>query len=129
MSNQIPEVGTFCWNELMTSDAGAAKEFYGSLFGWEVNEMDMGPAGTYTMFKQGDTDIGGMMQIPADQAQMIPPHWMSYIAVSDLDAMVEKAKSLGANVLQTLDVGDFGRLAVIEDPTGAHFSFWQSLTK
>ena len=83
----------FCWNELMTSDVPKAKEFYKALFGWESEDHDMGDM-VYTMFKSGDKGIGGMMQIPQAQKDHTPPHWMSYIYVEDLDAMVEKAKKL-----------------------------------
>lgn len=125
MSNNTPKTGEFCWNELITQDTAAAKEFYGSLFGWEIHDIDMGDV-TYTMFKSGDKEIGGMLQTP--QGQNIPPHWMSYINVEDLDAATEKATSLGATVMvPAKNVGDFGRFSVIVDPTGAHIALWQML--
>jgi len=127
MSNKTSEHGEFCWNELMTPNVKKAKEFYSELFGWETHDHDMEHM-TYTMFKAAGKDIGGMMQIPAGQEQQIPPHWMSYIYVHDLDATVEKAKSLGALIkVDKTQVGDFGRFAIIEDPTGAHIAMWQSL--
>ena len=50
----IPAVGTFCWNELMTGNVDGARDFYAKLFGWTYEEKDMGPAGIYTLFNQGD---------------------------------------------------------------------------
>jgi uncharacterized protein len=80
------------------------------------------------MFKSGDKDVAGMMQIPQDQKQQIPPHWLSYVCVKDLNAMLEKAEALGATIkVPETAVSDFGRLAVIKDPTGAHIALWQSL--
>lgn len=121
------KVGEFCWNELMTSDVSKAKEFYQSLFGWEIQEHNMGENFTYNMFKKGDKDVGGMMAIPAEKRNQMPSHWMSYICVEQLDEMVEKAKGLGATIKQEpVAVGDFGLLAVLEDPSGAHIALWQS---
>lgn len=127
MSDKKPQFSEFCWNELMTPNAHKAKEFYTSLFKWESHDIDMGKM-TYTMFKTADKDIAGMMQIPHGQEQQIPPHWMSYISVENLDTMVAKAKTLGATItVPATPVGDFGRFAIIQDPTGAHIALWQSL--
>lgn len=118
MATQAPPAhGTFCWNELLTRDVDAASSFYTTLFGWSVEEMDMGPAGTYHIMKAGDTQVGGIMKLPAPEA---PPCWLSYIAVDDVDAHTEKAKGLGATVCcEPTDIPNIGRFAVITDPTGA----------
>lgn len=126
MSN-TKKPGEFCWNELMTTNVQKAKEFYGSLLGWKCTDFDMGDQ-TYTMVKMGEQDIGGVMAIPKDKQGQIPPHWMSYILVEDLDKTVKNAESLGGKVtVPATNVSDFGRFAVIQDPTGAHIAFWQSL--
>ncbi|MDF3054900.1 MAG: Glyoxylase [Gammaproteobacteria bacterium] len=125
MSKDMPKQGDFCWNELMTGDTQAAGKFYAELFGWECHTHQVGEV-SYTMFKNGDKEIAGMMQTPDAQKEHIPPHWMSYVLVDDLDAMVEKAQSLGATIKVPAQlVGNFGRLAMIEDPTGAVIAFWQ----
>lgn len=122
-----PEFGKFCWNELLTNAPQKAKEFYSQLFGWQTHDMDMGEC-VYTIFKSADKDIGGMMQIPKGKEKDIPPHWMSYIQVEDLDGSVKQAEKLGASItVAAMDVGDFGRFAVLKDPTGAHIALWQSL--
>lgn len=117
----IAKEGEFCWNELMTNDVEKCKEFYSSLFGWEIQDHNIDNF-TYTILKKGDKDLGGMMCIPKDQTDHIPPHWMSYVLVNNLDEAVTKAKSLGATIKQdSMPVGDFGRLAVLQDPTGARY--------
>ena len=128
MSITMPKQGEFCWNELLTSDANQAKTFYKDLFGWEYQENDFGH-GKYNMITKsnGDSMSGGLMQIPAGM-QGVPSHWMSYVTVEDLEQSVEKAKSLGATIkVPIMAVGDFGRLAIIIDPTGAHLGLWQCL--
>ncbi len=122
MSDNKPQYGEFCWNELLTPDVNAAKAFYEKLLGWTFQDhsMDMGE---YFMIHRGEKGVGGMMKVPSPD---IPPHWMSYISVEDLDATLKKAASLGATIIkEATDVKDYGRFGIIKDPTGAHISFWQ----
>ena len=123
-----PTPGTFCWVELGTSDNDAAKNFYTQLFDWEYVDNPMGDQGVYTILKLDGKDIGGLYKLMPDMvAQGIPPHWMSYVAVADADASVEKAKAEGATIMNgPFDVFTMGRMAVIQDPTGAVFSIWQA---
>ncbi len=115
------EPGMFCWIELATNNAGAARTFYTSLFGWTTSEMPV-PDGVYTMFQKDGKDLGAMYQ-----SKDIPPNWASYISVTNADESAEKAKSLGANVIAPpFDVMDVGRMAVVADPQGASFCLWQA---
>ena len=120
--------GSFCWVELGTTNAKAAKAFYGSVFGWQPNDMPMGPNQFYTMLKLNGKDVGAMYELDQNMRAMgIPPHWMLYIAVSSADEAAAKAKALGATVMkEPFDVFDAGRMAVIQDPTGAMFCMWQA---
>ena len=127
---EVPEYkpGTFCWVELGTTDSAAAKSFYTQLFGWDYDDHPMGPAGVYTMLKLNGKDAGALYELNPDmRAQGIPPHWLSYISVSNVDETAEKAKAEGATVLQgPFDVMTVGRMAVVQDPTGAVFALWQA---
>ncbi|HSY51788.1 MAG TPA: VOC family protein [Thermoanaerobaculia bacterium] len=115
------EPGMFCWIELATNDAAAAKTFYTSLFGWTANDMPM-PEGVYTMWQKNSHDLGAMYQ-----SKDIPPNWASYISVENVDESAKKAQSLGANVVAPpFDVMDVGRMAVVADPQGATFCLWQA---
>lgn len=122
--------GTFCWVELGTTDGEAAKKFYTELFGWSFDDHPMGPAGVYTMLKQDGKDIGGLYQMPAEMtSQGIPPNWLSYALVTNADEAAAKAKELGATLMkEPFDVMDVGRMAVVQDPTGAVFALWQAGT-
>jgi predicted enzyme related to lactoylglutathione lyase len=128
--NKMPEkaqIGEFCWNELMTDNVEKAKAFYGNLLGWSHQDHDMKDM-TYTMFHVGEKMIGGMLPIPQDKKGQIPPHWMSYILVKDLKETVTKAQSLGANIIKSeTPIENFGKLAVIQDPTGAYIAFWEAV--
>lgn len=116
--------GTFCWVDLGTTDAEAAKQFYSELFGWDIVEVPI-PDGTYTMFQIGGKDVAALYPMGEEQ-QGVPPHWMSYVSVADADETAENAKTLGAQIMAgPFDVMDSGRMVMFQDPTGAHVAGWQ----
>lgn len=111
----------------MTEDPQKAQAFYTALLEWATQECDMGDM-NYTLFMAKDKNIGGMLQTPKELRGKAPPHWMSYICVKDIDATLEKAKSLGAQIeVSITTVADKGKFAIIIDPTGAAIAFWQSM--
>jgi predicted enzyme related to lactoylglutathione lyase len=110
--------GAFSWSELMTSDPAAATEFYGTLFGWKVEKMDM-PDGAYHVLKVGDTSVGGIMGMPPGAGPM-PPTWGCYVTVDNVDETARKCTSLGGKVVHApQDIPGVGRFAVILDRQGA----------
>lgn len=125
MSSYTP--GTFCWMELGTTDTKAGKQFYTSLFGWSVKEFPIGPDQVYTMFQIEGKDVAAMYQQDIEQqAQGIPPHWLSYVSVDNVDEAAKKVKALGGQVLtEPFDVFEAGRMAPVLDPQGAAFALWQ----
>ena len=120
--------GTFTWPELATSDQKAGVAFYRALFGWDVNEQPIGPTEVYSMFQMRGKAVGaGCTQQPDEKKMGVPPHWNSYVTVANVDETTKKAESLGAKVLAPpFDVMDAGRMAVLQDPTGAVFEVWQA---
>lgn len=120
--------GSFCWIELATSDQNAAKTFYTSLFGWAVNDSPMGPGDFYSIFKLNGRDAAAGYTLRKDQREQgVPPNWSLYIAVDNADQAAAKAGQAGGKVLApAFDVMDVGRMAVVQDPTGAAFCVWQA---
>jgi predicted enzyme related to lactoylglutathione lyase len=119
MSENKPAHGTICWNELVTRDTHAAAKFYTELVGWKAIDSGM-PGMTYTVFKAHDKDLGGMMAMPAEIPAEVPSHWMTYIAVDDVDASAKRVTELGGNIIHgPQDVPSVGRFCIIQDPTGA----------
>jgi predicted enzyme related to lactoylglutathione lyase len=111
------ETHTLCWNELMTSDAGAAQTFYQSLFNWNLK---VSPG--YTEVHVGEKPAGGIMQI-APEMHGMPSHWQPYFLVDDADATLRKAQSLGTTEhFGPMDIEHVGRFAVLHDPKGASFA-------
>ncbi len=121
--------GALTWLELATSDQNAAKSFYSTLFGWGIDDQDMGPAGVYTMFTVEGRNVAAAYTQSPQEAAMVPPHWNLYIAVENADASAAKAVELGGTVVMgPFNAGEFGRMAVLVDPTGAAFCIWQAIT-
>lgn len=119
--------GTFCWEELGTSNGEAAKNFYTQLFGWSYVDNPMGPGMVYTMFKLDGKDVAASYELmPEQTVQGVPPNWTSYVAVTSADETVNKAKAAGGTILkEPFDVFTLGRMAIIQDPAGAVFALWE----
>lgn len=117
----MSHAGRFIWRELISTHTDKAGAFYTQLFGWESAAMDM-PTGAYTLFKQGEADVAGMM---APQMDGVPSHWLDYISVDDVAAsraIVEKAGGKAITPVIEMPVGTF---AVVTDPAGAVFALFR----
>ncbi len=128
MSNR-PTAGSFCWFECASTNPESAREFYSSLFGWEVAEVPMAGdgGGHYTLFRIGGSDVAGLYPMSGPMFEGASSHWSTYVATDDVDASTEKARLLGATVIaEPMDVGGVGRIAVLQDPTGAMISLFDA---
>jgi predicted enzyme related to lactoylglutathione lyase len=115
--------GTFSWIDLATTDPGGAKRFYEGLFGWEHDDQPIpGDGGVYTMLRRDGKDVAALFQAQ----EGMPTAWSSYVTVESADSAAEKAAELGGTVMaEPFDVMDAGRMAVLQDPTGAVVSVWE----
>jgi predicted enzyme related to lactoylglutathione lyase len=113
--------GRFVWHDLMTTDKAGAVRFYTQLFGWKTHDVDMGPAGAYTMIRVGERDIGGIVALDAKLG--IPSHIIGYCSVPDVDVATRRAEQLGGKVgVPATNIPEVGRFAIIEDPQGGHIA-------
>lgn len=116
--------GHFSWNELATTDWEKALDFYGQLFGWEKDTaMDMGPAGTYQLFKAPGMKraLGGMFNRPPEMKESA---FLYYVSVPDIDEAIAKVKAAGGTVLNgPMDIPDDMRIAQCLDSQGAAIAF------
>lgn len=112
--------GHFHWNELNTRDAAKAKEFYAKTVGWSFDEMNMDDGTPYNLCKLGDALVGGIFTMTGPEFDGLPDHWLSYLAVEDVDAAVAKAREAGGNILrEPFDIPETGRIAIVQEPGGA----------
>lgn len=121
------QAGTFSWVDLATTDLEAAKKFYTELFGLKAVDTPAGPDMVYTMLNLNDKPVAAMYEFSKEQhEQGLPPHWVSYVTVENVDETLEKAKALNGTIIQEgFDVFDSGRMGIIQDPTGAGLALWE----
>jgi hypothetical protein len=111
--------GRFIWHELLTTDTAASAAFYQKVLPWRTQPSSM-PG--YTIWMAGQTQIGGLMTLPAATAGA-PPHWLLYVGTPNVDATCAQAQALGAKVHKAAtDIANVGRFAVLADPQGATFA-------
>jgi hypothetical protein len=73
------------------------------------------------MFGNDDGMLGGLLRMTEAWGEM-PSHWSIYIQVEDVDAIVDRAQALGGSLcFPAFDAPGVGRLARIDDPSGAGF--------
>jgi uncharacterized protein len=107
--------GRFVWFDLQTPDSSAAVEFYTKLFGWGTAPFDTGTAQPYVMWTLDGMPFGGIM--PADPG--VPPNWLAYVAVPDVDATAREVTRLGGKlIVPPRDIPTVGRFTVFSDPQG-----------
>lgn len=118
--------GRFCWHDNVSDDKAKAIEFYTSLFGWELEDFDMGPEGVYQMWKAADgTTMGGFMDKPMPEA---PNFWLGFVQVEDADDTVARVTSNGGTALGPIvDIPEIGRAVTFKDPQGGVFGAYQPL--
>lgn len=125
---QRPIVGDFSWNEVFTDDVEKAISFYHDLFGWKVlDKASMGDMGDYHLLGIGDFQFVGLMKrIPS----MMPVcAWVSYIAVTDIQATVKAIAAEGGKVnYEPHQVPGGSWISPVQDPQGAHFAVQQMPT-
>jgi predicted enzyme related to lactoylglutathione lyase len=121
--------GTPNWVDCQTSDQAAAKQFYSGLFGWSYDDSPIDEANGvyYSMAQIGGKNVAALSPLGDMAAQGVPPHWNSYVSVSDVDATTALVEPAGGTVMMPpFDVMDAGRMSVVVDSTGAVINVWQA---
>lgn len=115
--------GRWVWHEVMSTDMGAASEYYRGLFQWSADKGPMTDM-NYLVFKAGDRMVAGI-----GEAQGPMSHWLSYVGVEDVDASAKRVPELGGTVLAApFDIPNVGRASIIQDPTGGTVALFSSPT-
>ena len=117
--------GVPCWIDTSHPDPAAAADFYGALFGWELEDvMPPDAPGRYFMARLPGGDVGAIGSAPEGASTAV---WNTYIWVENADETAAKVREAGGTVLEEpFDVFDAGRMAICADPEGAPFSIWQA---
>jgi uncharacterized protein len=116
--------GRFTWYDMINGDEAGAIDFYTKLFGWQIEDMDMGPAGVYKTWSDGKEPRGGFMNKPAPD---VPAHWVGYVSVENIEETVNRVENNGGKLLcPVMDIPDVGKIAPFMDPTGGAIAAYQS---
>ncbi len=117
---QETETGTMSWADLTVPDAAAVRDFYQAVVGWKSTALDMGGYDDYCMnLPSSGTTVAGICHARGVNAAL-PPVWLLYITVADIDASLRRCLELGGTVIAgPTDMGSQGRCCVIRDPAGA----------
>ena len=117
--------GVPCWIDATHPDPDAAAAFYGSLFGWEFEDvMPQEAEGEYLIGRIRGDDVAGIGSVPEGAPPMAM--WNTYIQVESADETAADVKAAGGTVLtEPFDVMEAGRMAVCGDPEGAVFCVWE----
>lgn len=121
--------GQFFWYDVMTTDTRAAAEFYSKVVGWGTQDASVGGK-EYTVFTVDGKGVAGLMPIPEEAAKHnVPPAWMGYILVADVDAAADELKQSGGVVHRPPEtVPGVIRFGVVSDPQGAGFLIARGLS-
>ena len=124
--NPKMEVGTIGWYDLTVANAEQVRDFYSEVVGWQPSPVDMGGYSDFNMNTPASgTAVAGICHARGVNADL-PPTWMIYIAVEDIDASIDKCKQLGGEVLiGPKGFGGDSRYCVIKDPAGAIAALYQ----
>jgi uncharacterized protein len=120
MANELQFMhGVVCWSELAVRDIARAQKFYAETLGWRFEAMPT-PDMTYWIIMSREARVGGMFEMTGPQFDGVPEHWLTYIAVDDIDARLKKAVDAGAKICkEAFDIPGVGRMAVLAEPGGA----------
>lgn len=121
-----PLVGSITWADLTVEDAARVRDFYKDVVGWTATEVDMGGYHDFCMNQPEDAKtVAGVCHARGSNASL-PPQWLLYITVQDVDASIERCVALGGQVIAPArDYGGAGRYAVLRDPAGAAFAVFE----
>jgi predicted enzyme related to lactoylglutathione lyase len=113
--------GHFHWNELISSNREAAKDFYSETLGWTYEAFPLPDGGEYTVCLADGKAVGGMMDLRAETGIVgVADGWFPYIAVDDIDRRLERvAQAEGSVERPAFDIPGVGRIAIVRDRAGS----------
>lgn len=117
----VGDPGSPSWFELHTRHYEPSVRFYRDVFGWDAHTMSDTPEFRYTTLGEGEDALAGIMDSSGFLPDGVPAHWAVYLRVDDADAAVKTTLDLGGSLITPAEDTPHGRIAMVSDPTGAHF--------
>jgi hypothetical protein len=130
MSNsEKMDIGKILWQDLTVTNAVEVRDFYQQIIGWDCIPEDMGGYDDFHMIVPSTgNSVAGICHAKGVNAD-IPPVWMIYITVEDVDKNAQKCKELGGEVVVEPRLMGGGYFCVIRDPAGAICALYRSPEK
>ena len=119
------QVGRIGWIDMTTADAPAVRDFYQAVVGWDAEDVQMDGYADFMMKPSGEAEgVAGICHARGSNAEL-PPGWLIYIVVDDVERSSAACKHHGGKVLVEPRGLAGGRFCVIEDPSGAVAALYQ----
>lgn len=116
--------GQVSWVDLTVKNAEQVRDFYKEVVGWNSADVDMGGYSDYNMNLEDGKMVAGICHSRGLNANL-PPQWLIYITVSNLEKSLARCKTLGGKIIDGPRSMDESRFCVIQDPSGAVAALWQ----
>lgn len=118
--------GTIGWMDLTVDDAPKLRDFYARVAGWQPQPVSMGDYDDFSMtHHETGAPVAGVCHRRGPN-EHLPPVWMIYIIVADLDAALAEVEAAGGAVVKRPEKAGPGTMAVIQDPCGVYSSLYQA---
>lgn len=124
-ASRRPAPGSIVWTDLTVENAEEVRDFYAAVVGWTASPVDMGEYDDFEMKPRGADDaVVGVCHARGSNAEL-PPRWLVYVVVENLDESLARCVELGGEVVADPRSTAGGRLGVIRDPAGAVLALWE----
>jgi predicted enzyme related to lactoylglutathione lyase len=118
-------IGAISWMDLTVENADDIRDFYKTVTGWESMDVDMGEYNDYCMLSPEDNQVrSGICNARGVNAD-IPPMWIMYINVANLDESLSAAISHGGQLVSGPRNMGTSKYCIIKDPAGAVVGLFQ----
>ncbi len=119
-----PVYGSIGWVDLTIPDAPKLRDFYQQVAGWRPQPVNMNGYEDFSMLADSGEGVAGICHARGGNAKL-PPVWLIYIVVENLELALENCRNLGGRVASPVRMAGGSRYAVIQDPAGAFAALWE----
>ena len=116
--------GTITWVDLTVDTADATRDFYEQVIGWTNQPVEMDGYSDYCMNAASGETVAGICHARGENVG-IPPVWMVYINVDDINETVARCEQNGGQIVQPARKAGGGQCAILKDPGGTVFGVYQ----
>ncbi len=124
--SDAPQPGTIVWRDLTVADAETMRDYYAAVVGWRAEPVDMGGYADFSMVAPATGETVAGVCHARDSNADLPPQWLMYVAVADLDAAVAACLAHAGDVVTGPRSLAGGRFAVLRDPAGAVLAVYEA---